>query len=51
MVGRAESDSTQDVHSIELRHDVDFFLWLGIHKYIYLIKSSHIGVVRHTWAY
>ena len=28
-----------------------FCVWLGIHKYIYLIQSIHIDVVRHTKAF
>ena len=46
-------------HSSPLRHtrllpseyEFDFFcMLLGIHKYIYIIQSIHVGVVKHTWA-
>ena len=28
-----------------------FCMWLYIHKYIYLIQSTHINVVTHTWVF
>ena len=28
-----------------------FCMWLGTHKYIYLIQSIHMGVVRHTMVF
>ena len=27
-----------------------FYICLGIHKYIYMIQSIAMDVVRHTWA-
>ena len=27
-----------------------FYMWLGIHKYIYVSYSIHMDVVKHTWA-
>ena len=26
-------------------------MWLGVHKYIYLIQSIYMVVVKHTWAF
>ena len=49
----AESDWKQQVSFIsKMTSDVKliFCVWLGIHKYIDLIQSIHMVVVRHTWA-
>ena len=27
-----------------------FYICLGIHKYISMIQSIHMHVIRHTWA-
>ena len=26
-------------------------MYIGIHKYIFMIQSINTGVVRHTWVY
>ena len=49
-VRRAQSDSKQQV-IINLGMKLIFCMWLGIHKYIYLIQSINVGVVRHTMAF
>ena len=28
-----------------------YHMWLGVHKYIYLIQSIYMGVVKHNWAF
>ena len=29
-------------------YNFDFLMWSGIHKYIYMVHSIHVGVVKHT---
>ena len=42
MVKHAQSDWKQQVSHISK-------MWLGIQKYIYMIQSIHVDVVRQTW--
>ena len=37
----------KNVSKLNLDMNLIFFMWLGIHKYMYLIQSIHMGVVRH----
>ena len=34
---------------MNLSMNLPFCMWLGMHKYIYMIQSIHVGVFRHTW--
>ena len=37
-------------HKNELRCKYDFFwVWLGIHKYIYMTQSIHMSVIKYIW--
>ena len=35
---------------MNLAMNLIFYFCLGIHKYIYIIQSIHMCVVRYTWA-
>lgn len=51
VVRHDQSNSKQRVSYIsKLRYEVFFYMWLGIHKYIYVSYSIHMDVVKHTWA-
>ena len=53
VVRHAQIDWNQQVRyfsKIILAVNFIFCIWLGIRKYIYLIQSIHISVVRYTWA-
>ena len=46
-----DQDCRYEVNYNKLRYEVDFFLWLGIRKHIYLTQSSYMCVIRQTWAF
>ena len=38
-----------DMLKNELRYELEFCICLGMYKYIYLIQSISVGVVRLIW--
>ena len=59
VVRHVQSDSKQEIRMnlvmklirINLDMKLIYCMLLGIQKYIYLIQSIHMGVVRPTWAF
>ena len=59
VVRRPQIDSKQQVRMnlaiklirINLGTKLTFRMWLGIHKYMYLIQFIQTDDVRHTWAF
>ena len=39
---------TQKYSKMNLGMYLNFCLWLGIQKYIYMIQSIYMGLIRHT---
>ena len=50
VVRHAQSDLKQQVWT-NLGIKFIFCMWLGIHKYIYLIQSIYMSVVKHIWVF
>ena len=47
---RDQRDWKQQVR-LNLGIKLIFYMWLGIHKYIYLVQFIDMGMVRHTWIF
>ena len=53
VVRHVHSDLKQQVSYIpkyEISYKMVFCVWLGMNKYIYMIKSIHLSVAKSTWA-
>ena len=57
VVKHSQSDSQQQVRTNldmklirkNLGMKLTFYMWLGVHKYIYLIQSIYMDMGKHTW--
>ena len=53
VISHVQSDWKQQVSyksKNELRYEFDFCMWLGTHKYSYMIQSIYMSVFKHALA-